>query len=158
MGNNQQSYIDTYKRLFFDENEYIWESPHSKDFTKFRVVGLISLIDKIRVSVEILDYRWDDVSKKLLDRTGLFVLKRQLTKPLKFDFSMCSITNFEIVIINESRFSLPVKQNLYRPEFKIYTGKVGFDTLRESSYIFQDDIVDDSKMTFSMALRCGRNR
>jgi hypothetical protein len=118
--------IDAYNRLFIDNNEYIWVSTHSKDFLKFQVIKLDGLIrDKILVSVKILDYSWDGISKKLLDQTGLMVLTRIMKKSsLKFDFSMCSINDFDIFIINESKFKLPEKRKTYTPEFKIYTGGV----------------------------------
>ena len=157
MESHTQHSIDSYKRLFLDKNEYLWESNSSKDFTKFKVVELIGLRDKIRVYIEILDYRWDGVSKKLLDNTGFFLLKRQTIELLKFDFSLCSIKNCEIVINNESRIKLPEKPKKFQPEFKIYTGKSGFDTLRESSYLFNDD-KDDDIMSYMTLLGTNRLR
>jgi hypothetical protein len=148
--------INAYKRLFIDNNEYIWKSEHSKDFLKFQVIELDDFTGKIRVSVKILDYRKDGISKKLLDRTGLMLFDRIMRKPLNFDLSICSIKDFLIYIINESKFSLPEKQKL-KPTFTIYTGRGGFDTLRESSYLFNDDR-DDLMMSYEMGLRVNRNR
>jgi hypothetical protein len=150
--------IDAYKRLFFkDNNEYIWESENSKDFLKFQVIELDGFKNKILVSVKILDYRKDGVSKKLLDRTGLMVFTRIMKKPLNFDFSICSIKDFDIFIINESKFSLPEKPKKFQPEFKIYTGRGGYETLRNSSYLFSDDTSDLLK-SYEMALGVNRNR
>ena len=149
--------IDSYKRLFLDNNEYLWESEHSKDFLKFQVLKLDgSIRDKILVSVKILDYRWDGISKKLLDQTGLLVLTRIMKKSLNFDFSICSIKDFDIFMTNEGNFKLPEKQKR-KPTFTIYTGRGGFDTLRESSYLFNDDR-DDFMNSYEMALGINRNR
>ena len=156
MESHIQHSIDSYKRLFLDKNEYLWESDSSKDFTKFKVLELIGFRDKIRVYVEILDYRWDGVSKKLLDNTGFFLLKRQTMELLKFDFSLCSIKNSEIVINNESRIKLPEKKNI-KSGFKIYTGVRGYETLKNSSYLFSDE-VDDSLMSYSTLLGTNRFR
>ena len=152
-----QHSINSYKRLFLDNNEYIWESNSSKDFTKFKVLELIGFRGKIRVYVEILDYRWDGISKKLLDNTGVFLLKRQTIDVLKFDFLLCSIKNCEIIINNESRIKLPEKPKKFQSEFKIYTGRAGFDTLRESSYLFNDE-KDDLIMSYQMALGVNRRK
>ena len=150
--------VKAFKRLFPGNREYVWESKHSKDFLKFQVIELDGLIrDKILVSVKILDYSWDGISKKLLDQTGLMVLTRIMKKPLNFDFSMCSINDFDIYIINSSQFSLPEKQKR-KPSYTIYTGRGGFETLRDSSYLLQDDIVDDSIMSYSMALGVNRRK
>ena len=150
--------VKAFKRLFPGNREYVWESKHSKDFLKFQVIELDGLIrDKILVSVKILDYSWDGISKKLLDQTGLMVLTRIMKKPLNFDFSMCSINDFDIYIINSSQFSLPEKQKR-KPSYTIYTGRGGFETLRDSSYLLQDDIVDDSIMSYSMALGTNRRK
>ena len=156
MESHTQHSIDSYKRLFLDNNEYIWNSEHSKDFLKFQVIELDDFTGKIRVSVKILDYRKDGISKKLLDRTGLLLFDRIMRKPLNFDLSICSIKDFLIYIINENKFLLPEKQKL-KPTFTIYTGRGGFDTLRESSYLFNDDR-DDLMMSYEMGLRVNRNR
>ena len=156
MESHTQHSIDSYKRLFLDNNEYIWKSEHSKDFLKFQVIELDDFTGKIRVSVKILDYRKDGISKKLLDRTGLLLFDRIMRKPLNFDLSICSIKDFLIYIINENKFLLPEKQKL-KPTFTIYTGRGGFDTLRESSYLFNDDR-DDLMMSYEMGLRVNRNR
>ena len=157
MESHIQHSVDSYKRLFLDKNEYLWESDSSKDFTKFKVLELIGFRGKIRVHIEILDYRWDGISKKLLDNTGFFLLKRQTIETLKFDFSLCSIKNCEIVINNESRIKLPEKPKKFQPEFKIYTGRGGVDTLRESSYLFNDDRNDDI-MSYTRLLGTNRFR
>ena len=91
MESHTQHSIDSYKRLFLDNNEYIWKSEHSKDFLKFQVIELDDFTGKIRVSVKILDYRKDGISKKLLDRTGLLLFDRIMRKPLNFDLSICLI-------------------------------------------------------------------
>ena len=149
--------IKAFKRLFPGNREYVWESKHSKDFLKFQVIELDSFTSKIRVSIKILDYRKDGISKKLLDRTGLMVFTRIMRKPLNFDFSMCSINDFDIYIINSSQFSLPEKQKR-KPSYTIYTGRGGFKTFRDSSYLLQDDIVDDSIMAYSMSLGTNRRK
>jgi len=141
-----QNSIDSYKRLFLDKNEYFWESEHSKDFLKFQVINLDGFKDKILVSVKILDYKWDGISKKLLDRTGVMVITRIMKKSLNFDFSMCSIRDFDFYIINESKFLLPEKKKSYNPEFKIYTGRGGFETLRDSSYLYRFESCPDNKL------------
>jgi hypothetical protein len=157
MESHIQHSIESYRRLFLDNNEYLWESDSSKDFTKFKVLELIGFRGKIRVHIEILDYRWDGISKKLLDNTGFFLLKRQTIETLKFDFSLCSIKNCEIIIYNESKIKLPEKPKKLKPTFTIYTGRGGFDTLRESSYLFNDDR-DDLMMSYEMALGVNRRK
>jgi hypothetical protein len=149
--------IKAFKRLFPGDREYVWESEHSKDFLKFQVINLDSFKDKILVSVRILDYRWDGISKKLLDKVGLMVLTRLMKKSVNFDFSMCSIRDFDFYIINESKFLLPEKKKSYNPEFKIYTGRGGFETLRDSSYLLQDDN-NDLMMSYQMALGVNRRK
>ena len=134
--------IDSYKRLFLDNNEYIWESENSKDFLKFQVVELDDFTGKIRITIKILDYRNDGISKKLLDRTGLKLFDRIMRKPLNFNLSICSINDFDIFIINGDKFILPEKRKPFQSEFKIYTGRGGFETLRNSSYLFSDDTSD----------------
>ena len=158
MESHTQHSIDSYKRLFLDKNEYLWESEHSKDFLKFQVINLDgSIRDKILVSVKILDYRWDGISKKLLDSTGVMVITRLMKKSLNFDFSICSIRDFDFYIINEGKFRLPEKKKSYNPEFKIYTGRGGFETLRNSSYLFSDDTSDLLK-SYEMALGVNKRK
>ena len=157
METNNESCIKAYQRLFPGENIYVWESEHSKDFLKFQIVEFDNFTGKIRVSVKILDYRKDGVSKKLLDRTNLMLFDRIMRKPLNFDLSICSIKDFLIYIINENKFLLPEKKKSYKPEFKIYTGRGGFDTLRESSYLFNDDR-DDDIMSYTRLLGTNRFR
>jgi hypothetical protein len=146
-----------YKRLFPGEKEYTWGSTHSKDFISFKIKGFGNFSDDISVYVEIIDYRYDDISKKMVDSQTMRVFKHRMLIPLKFDFSMCSIQNYEIGITNESKFLLPEKRNMYNPEFKIYTGRVGFDSLRESSYLFSDDR-DDDIMSYTRWLGTNRFR
>jgi len=85
------------------------------------------------------------------------VITRLMKKSLNFDFSICSIRDFDFYIINESKFRLPEKKKSYNPEFKIYTGRGGFDTLRESSYLFSDDTSDLLK-SYEMALGVNRRK
>jgi hypothetical protein len=145
-----QHSIDSYKRLFLDKNEYLWESEYSKDFLKFKVISLDGFRNKIRVSVEILDYSWDGISQKLLDMSGVMVITRLMKKSLNFDFSVCSIKDFDFYIINESKFRLPEKLKR-KPTFTFYTGRGGYETLRNSSYLFSDDTSDLLK-SYEMAL------
>jgi hypothetical protein len=149
--------IDSYKRLFLDKNEYLWESEHSKDFLKFQVIKLDGFRDKTLISVRILDYKWDGISKKLLDSTGVMVITRLMKKSLYFDFSICSINDFDFYIINENKFRLPEKRKPFQSEFKIYTGRGGFETLRNSSYLFSDDTSDLLK-SYEMALGVNKRK
>jgi len=147
----KQSCVKAYQRLFPGEKEYVWRSKTTKDFILFKVKGFSDFSDDISVYVEIIDYRYVDISKKMVDTQTMRVFKHLMLNPLKFDFSICSIDNYDIAITNESKFLLPEKRKSYKPEFKIYTGRAGFDTLRESSYLFNDD-VDDGLMSYSMLL------
>lgn len=149
--------IDAYNRLFLKDNVYVWDNENNKDFLKFQVVELDGFTGKIRVSVKILDYRNNGISKQLLDKTGLLLFDCIMRKPLNFDLSICSINDFDIYIINSSQFILPEKPKKFQPEFKIYTGRKGFETLRNSSYLFSDD-TSDLLMSYEMALGVNRNR
>ena len=137
------SRVKVYKRLFPGEKEYIWKGITTKDFILFKVKGFRDYTDNILVWVEIIDYRYNNISKKMVDKQTMNVFRHRMKQPLKFDFSMCSIQDYDINILNDSKFIIPEKRNKYNPEFKIYTGRGGFDTLRESSYLFNDDNEDD---------------
>jgi hypothetical protein len=93
----------------------------------------------------------------MIDKYTMNVFKHRMKIPLNFDFSVCSINNFDIKITNESKFLLPEKRNKYNPEFKIYTGLRGFDTLKESSYLFNDDR-DDDIMSYTRLLGTNKFR
>jgi len=153
----KQSCVKAYQRLFPGEKEYVWRSKLTKDFILFKVKGFSDFSDNISVYVEIIDYRYEDISKKMVDIQTMRVFKHRMMFPLRVDFSICSIQNYDIRITNESKFLLPEKKNKYNPEFKIYTGLRGFDTIRESSYIFNDDR-DDDIMSYMTLLGTNRFR
>jgi len=157
MDKSKESHIKVYKRLFPDEKVYGWKSNSSNDFISFKIKGFSDFSDDISVYVEIIDYRYNDISKKMVDSQTMRVFKHRMLIPLKFDFSMCSIQNYEIRITNESKFLLPEKKIKYNPEFKIYAGRTGFNTLRESSYLFNDDR-DDDTMSYTRFLGTNRLR
>jgi hypothetical protein len=157
MDNNQKSCVNAYQRLFPGENEYIWKSIITDDFISFKVKGFSEFYNDITVYIEIIDYRYDNISKKMIDKYTMNVFKHRMKIPLNFDFSVCSINNFDIKITNESKFLLPEKRNKYNPEFKIYTGLRGFDTLKESSYLFNDDR-DDDIMSYTRLLGTNKFR
>jgi hypothetical protein len=148
MVTNNESCIRAYKFLFPGENEYVWRSPNNRDFILFKVNGLYDSFDKIRVYVEILDCRWGDVSKKLVGEGTMNIMRYRMSHPLESDFNLCSIRDFEIVVVN---------QKSSKSEFKIYTGLKGFDTLRESSYLFNDDR-DDGLTSYETLLGTNRFR
>jgi hypothetical protein len=153
----KQSCIKAYQRVFPGENTYVWKSSISEDFISFKVRGFSDFSDNISVYVEIIDYRYDDISKKMVDKKTMEFFKYRMMIPLKFDFSICSIDNYDIAITNESKFLLPEKRKSYKPEFKIYTGLRGFDTIRESSYLFNDDR-DDGLTSYERLLGTNRFR
>jgi hypothetical protein len=82
--------------------------------------------------------------------SGVMVITRLMKKSLNFDFSVCSIKDFDFYIINESKFRLPEKLKR-KPTFTFYTGRGGYETLRNSSYLFSDDTSDLLK-SYEMAL------
>jgi hypothetical protein len=157
MVTNNESRIRAYKFLFPGEKEYVWESLGNRDFIKFKVSGLYDSFDKIRVYVELIDYRYSDVSKKLVGEGTMNIMRYRMSHPLESDFNLCSINNFDVLVINESKFLLPEKSKKFQPEFKIYTGRAGFNTLRESSYLFKDD-KDDDIMSYMSLLGTNRFR
>jgi hypothetical protein len=112
--------------------------------------------DILTIYVELLDYKYQSVRKKLINQSVIRQFKNYINDRLKFDLAICSINNVEIRITNESKFILPEKTKSYKPELKIYTGLWGYETLRDSSFLFSDE-VDDSLMSYSMALM-SRNR
>jgi hypothetical protein len=156
MDKNQKSCIIAYQRVFPGENVYTWNSKITDDFITFKVKGFSEFYDDITVYIEIIDYRYENISKKMIDNYTMSVFKHRMKIPLSFDFSVCSIKNFDIIVSNQSKFLLPEKPKKYQPEFKIYTGGKGFETIRESSYLFNDD-KDDLKMSYQMSLM-SRNR
>jgi hypothetical protein len=153
----KQSCVKAYQRLFPGEKVYIWRSKLTKDFISFKVKGFSDFSDGISVYVEIIDYRYEDISKKMVDIQTMRVFKHIMMLPLKIDFSICSIQTYNIRVTNESKFLLPEKRKSSKPEFKIYTGRPGFDTLRESSYLFNDDR-DDDIMSYTRLLGTNRFR
>jgi hypothetical protein len=156
MGKFKESCIKVYKRLFPGEKGYVWKSKLNNDFILFKIKGFSDFTDDISVYVEIIDYRYDNISKKMIDRQTMVIFKHRMKHPLKFDFSMCSIQDYDIKITNESKFTLPEKPRKYESDFKIYTGMKGFETIRNSSFLFNDE-VDDSLMSYKKAL-LGTNR
>ena len=157
MDKNQKSCVNAYQRLFPGENEYTWKSKLTDDFILFKVKGFSEFYDDITVYIEIIDYRYENISKKMIDKYAMSVFKHRMKIPLSFDFSVCSINNFDIRVTNESKFLLPEKRNKYNPEFKIYTGLKGFDTIRQSSYLFNDHR-DDDIMSYTKLLGTNRFR
>jgi hypothetical protein len=157
MDNSQKSSVIAYQRLFPEEKVYKWESKISKDFILFKVKGFTDFYKDITVRVEIIDYRYNDISKRMVDGSTMVMFKQRMKIPLRIDFSICSINNFDILVINDSKFIIPEKRKSSKPEFKIYTGRTGFDTLRESSYLFNDDR-DDDIMSYTRLLGTNRFR
>jgi hypothetical protein len=157
METNNESCIKAYKRLFPGENEYVWRSPNNRDFILFKVNGLYDSFDEIRVYVELIDYRYSDVSKKLVGEGTMNIMRYHMSHPLESDFNLCSIRDFEIVVVNQNKFLLPSKPRKFQSEFKIYTGLRGFDTLKESSYLFNDDR-DDDIMSYTSLLGTNKFR
>ena len=68
---------------------------------------------------------------------------------MNFDLSVCSIEQYDIRIINQDKFIIPEKTK--KSELKIYTGRIGFEDLETSSYLFNDD-KDDLIKSYEMAL------
>jgi hypothetical protein len=157
MGNITKNSIDSFNRLFPKDKEYLWERSTGEDFIKFKIKGLSDLTDTIRIYVEILDYRWGGVSKKMIDEGNLSIMTYRMNDPIEFDLAMCSIRDYEIIVDNRHKFLLPSKPRKFQSEFKIYTGREGFDNLRSSSYLFSDE-VDDSLMSYSTLLGTNRLR
>lgn len=157
MDKSQKSCVIAYQRLFPEEKVYTWNSKITDDFITFKVKDFTEFYLDITVRVEIINYRYNGVSKKMVDKATIIVFKERMKIPLRVDFSICSINNFYILIINDSKFILPEKPKKFQPEFKIYTGRAGFDTLRESSYLFNDDR-DDDIMSYQSFLRTNRFR
>lgn len=139
----KQSCVNAYKRLFPGEKVYKWESKINKDFILFKIKGFSEFSNDVSVYIEIIDYRYHDVSKKMVDKGVMSSFKQRMKIPLKFDFAICSIQDYDVRITNESKFTLPEKKKSYEPEFKIFTGLKGFESIRQSSYIFDEDREDD---------------
>lgn len=155
MDENQKSCVIAYQRVFPGENIYKWESKISKDFILFKVKGFSEFYKDITVRVEIIDYRYNDISKKMINQNTMSAFKQRMKIPLSFDFSVCSIKNFDIIVINDSKFLLPEKQK-NKPEFKIYTGLRGMESLRSSSYdIFNSDD-DDDTLSYSRFIKTNK--
>ncbi len=152
--------IKAFKRLFPGEGVYVWKNDRTDGFIQFKLVSIKSnnLMDDdiLTIYVELLDYKYQSVRKKLINQSVIRQFKNYINDRLKFDLAICSINNVEIRITNESKFILPEKTKSYKPELKIYTGLRGYETLRDSSFLFSDE-VDDSLMSYSMALM-SRNR
>ena len=157
MDKSQKSCVVAYQRIFPEEKLYKWQSKITNDFITFKVKGFTEFYKNITVRVEIIDYRYEDVSKKMISQLTMSTFKERMKIPLRIDFSICSITHFYILVINDSKFILPEKPKDFQPEFKIYTGRAGFDSLRESSYLFNDD-KDDDLLSYQSFLRTNRFR
>jgi len=157
MDKSQKSCVIAYQRLFPEEKVYKWESKITNDFITFKVKDFTEFYLDITVRVEIIDYRYNDVSKKMINQNTMGAFKQRMKIPLRVDFSICSINNFNILVINDSKFIIPEKRKSSKPDFKIYTGRTGFDTLRESSYLFNDDR-DDDIMSYTRLLGTNRFR
>lgn len=159
MKNILKTCIAVYNRAFLGKKEYVWEGGlNDSTVIKFKVIELnLSTFDenKVIVSVELLDYRFHGVSIKMLKTIELKIFQHRMLESLKSELSLCSITYPEIRIVNQNKFLLPEKK--LKPTFTIYTGRGGFDTLRESSYLFNDDR-DDLMKSYEMALGVNRNR
>ena len=157
MENITKNSIESFNRLFPKDKEYFWGRSTGGDFIKFKIKGLSDLTDSIRVYVEILDYRWGGVSKKMIDEGTLSIMTYRMNDPIEFDLAMCSIRDYEIIVDNRHKFLLPSKPRKFQSEFKIYTGREGFDNLRSSLYLFNDD-VDDDLMSYKSLLGTNRFR
>ena len=156
MDESQKSCVIAYQRLFPGENIYKWESKISNDFILFKVKGFTDFFKNITVRVEIIDYRYENVSKKMISQSTMNTFKQRMKIPLRIDFSICSITHFDILVINDSKFIIPEKSKKYEPEFKIYTGLKGFESFNSSPYnILTNDSEDD---LFSYSRLLGTNR
>jgi hypothetical protein len=133
----KQSCIKAYQRLFPGEKEYVWKSKLTKDIILFKVKGFSEFSDNISVYVEIIDYRYQDISRKMVTEGTMSAFKQRMKIPLKFDFAICAIQDYDVRITNENKYILPEKKKSYEPEFKIFTGLKGFESMRQSSYIFK---------------------
>ena len=153
MENTIKNSIDSFNRLFPKDKEYFWGRSTGGDFIKFKIIGLSDLSDTIRVYVEILDYCWREVNKRMIDEGTLNIMTYRMNDPIEFDLAMCSIRDYEIIVDNRHKFLLPSKPRKFQSEFKIYTGR---ESLRSSLYLFNDDVGDDL-MSYQMEL-LGTNR
>lgn len=153
MENITKNSIESFNRLFPKDKEYFWGRSTGGDFIKFKIIGLSDLSDTIRVYVEILDYCWREVNKRMIDEGTLNIMTYRMNDPIEFDLAMCSIRDYEIIVDNRHKFLLPSKPRKFQSEFKIYTGR---ESLRSSLYLFNDDVGDDL-MSYQMEL-LGTNR
>ena len=158
MATNNELCIKSYQHLFPGENEYVWRNMYNRDFIVFKVKKLYDSSDRIKVYVEIIDYRYHDVSKKLVGQGTMYIMKHRMSRPLESDFNLCSIRDFEVIVVNENKFLLPEKQKSYESEFKIYAGLDGFRNFRQSYDIFNEDRDEDDSLSYQSFLRSNRFR
>lgn len=157
MSKQNEYSVRIYHRLCPGEKIYNWMSRLNDDFLSFKVKGFTEFVGDLTVQVEIIDYRIDGVRKKMVDKTEMIIFKSKIKNLLKEDLIFCSVDKFYVLVINDSKFLLPEKPKKFQPEFMIYTGKAGFDSLRESSYLFNDD-EDDDLLSYQSLLRTNRFR
>ena len=157
-----ESCIRAFNRCIPKDKIYHWESgTNNKGFIKFKLVELIpSLIndEKVIISVELLDYRYQCISKKMLHKSVFDLFRHRMMEVLRFDLLVFSINHTEILIVNQSQFLLREKQKTLKNEFKIYTGLRGYETIRDSSYSIFDKDKDDILTSYGLDLRFNRNR
>ena len=155
MDENQKSCVIAYQRVFPGEKFYKWQSKFKSDYIFFKIIRFGDNYRNITVFVEIIDYKLDGVNKKMIEKSIMDNFKYKMKMSLSFDFSICSIKFFDIIIVNESKFLLPEKQK-NKPEFKIYTGLRGMESLRSSSYdIFNSDD-DDDTLSYSRFIKTNK--
>lgn len=158
MDENQKACVNAYERLFPGENIYKWESNITDDFILFKVKGFTDCFKNITVRVEIIDYRYNDVSKKMISNFEMTTFKQRMRISLRVDFSICSINDFGIIVINYSKFILPDKRKTYEPELKIYTGLKGFESFKSSPYDILSNDNEDELFSYSRLLGTNRFR
>jgi hypothetical protein len=147
MDNDVKDSINAFNRFISRDKIYRWESKKDNSgFIEFKLVELTPTLfsdNKVIVFVELLNYRYQGVSKKMISKLDIDVFRIRIMETLHFDLLIFSIDHTEIRIVNQSKFILLEKPKLNHSQFKFYTGRAGFDTLRESSYLFNDDRDDD---------------
>ena len=149
MNKNQEDSVKAFKRIFPGEPEYIWNSTVNKDFLSFKIKDFSECSKDVLIYVEIIDYCYDNVNLKKVSYMRMSIFKEKMKRVLNFDLSVCSIEQYDIRIINQDKFIIPEKTK--KSELKIYTGRIGFEDLETSSYLFNDD-KDDLIKSYEMAL------
>ena len=162
MDNDVQGNINAFNRFISKDKIYRWESKKDNSgFIEFKLVELSPTLfsdNKVIVSVELLNYRYQGVSKKMISKLDIDVFRIRIMETLHFDLLIFSIDHTEIRIVNQSKFILPEKNKSLKSEFKIYTGLRGYETIKDSSYSIFDNDKDDTLMSYGMGLRFNRNR